>query len=382
MNKNFITIITTASAVILILLGAKVAIGTPDADTSALGTYKTAKINKIASDEEEDIGVSGRKLHTVTAEGIVDGKTKITVIQEYVSQKDTVSKKISVGDKVVVMQQADGTGDGYWVFNGYSNTVTIVILAALAAILLAAVAGIKSIKAFLKTLFTIAAVLLIIIPSFAFSNAKAGCAVIAFIVMIVVGNFLFPKNISQSVFNSVFIALSTGVATLIALLGCKLIGYNDAFDVSLMASSVSASYVTVPFKSAVLLSVSFLTLMFSETVCPIFTSEKLISASHSDVGTPKLFWMITSAVLSKKSAIIAKTIAAFILGSLPTISLIYMTGHSLTALLNNEFSLFVVGTVLLSTVGCVLSAVLAAAFVKFRLSFGNKKQKDAVREAN
>ena len=369
MSKNFITVITTASAVVLILLGTKFAVSAPKDDVSALTVYKTAKINKITSDEEESIGVSGRKLHTVKADGIVDGKTKITVIQEYVAGEKTTAKKISVGDKVVVMQQTESDTPDYWVFNSYSNTAVIVVLAAVAAILLAAVAGIKSIKTFLKTLFTIASVLLVIIPSFAFSHGTALCAVIAFIVIIGTSNFICAKSTVQSIINSAFTALSAAAAALISVLGCKLVGLNSFLDASFLSSSVSASFVKVPFKSAAVVSAALITLLFSQTLCPIFCREK--SASDKNCG----FWKTMIVILSKKSQTAAKTVTGFVLGVLPIISLLYASGHSLTAVFNSEYVLFAVSTVLFATIGCVISAAFAALFIKNDfLRFHNENQ--------
>ena len=376
MNKNFITVITTASAVVLILLGTKFAVGTPKNDVSALTVYKAAKISKITSDEEESIGVSGRKLHTVKADGIIDGKTKITVIQEYIAGEKTAAKKISVGDEVVVMQQTESDTPDYWVFNSYSNTAVIVVLAAIAAILLAAVAGIKSIKTFLKTLFTIAAVLLVIIPSFAFSHGTAVCAVIAFVVIIGTSNFICSKDTEQSIICSAFTALSAAAAALISVLGCKLVGLNSFFDISFLTSSVSASFVKVPFKSAAVISAALITLLFSQTLCPMLCSERAASNENKKCG----FWKTMFLILSKKSQTAAKMIAGFALGILPTISLLYASGHSLTAIFNSEYVLFAVSTVLFAIVGCLISAVLAALFIKYGFLCLRKEKQNNIAE--
>ncbi len=359
MKTRYIPFITFVAIALILVVGFK--LGTTDkTDKSTLNKYEIGTVSKILSNEKYSIGSGNDTITTITASvKIKNAEEEKQVIQEYTSHDGRNNVDMHKGDKIVIMHTPDGATGYYGIFIDFVKTDMLIVLALSILIISILLAQIKGLPFLLKTLCLCFAVLILVVTPCITGSHTFLCVCFAVLVMAAASNLLSVKSPSASIFGFIFSVAASAVSALVSWGLVSLISLSNSFDLSIFNSTATNDYyVYSNDKAAVIAASVTIGVIFSAQVSKYFA--RLNTAAANEAHGFAKFYALASALFSRCVGSLGNILAVFALGITPILGMIYSNCRSFTAIINNEYVIYALCTIVISFAICVITIILAA----------------------
>ncbi len=367
MKTRYIPAITFVAIALILVVGFKLAT-TDKTDKSAKNQYEIGTVSKILSNEKYSIGSGNDTITTITANVKIKGaEEEKQVIQEYTSLDGRNNIDMQKGDKIVLMHTPDGSTGYYGIFIDFVKTDMLIVLALSILIISILLAQIKGLPFLLKTLCMCLAVLMLVVTPCVTGSNTFLCIMLAVLVITAAHNLLSIKNLVVSVYNCVFSLLIAAVSALVSWGLVSLISLSNSFDLSVFNSTATTDYyVYSNDKGAVIAASVLIAVIFANLVSEYFT--KLNTAAINGAHGFARFYAVASALFSRCIGSLGSIFAVFALGVTPILGMIYTNCRSFTAIVNNEYVIYALCTLVISLAVCVITIIIAALLLSFGIT--------------
>lgn len=355
MKNRYCSAAAVVTVILLLVIGTKISVS----DTGKNDLYEIADITGIESTDVSDVGQNKMKLVTVKAKASINGKKDKHIIQEFTYTGKSEIKKLEKNDKVLVrMNDKNELYDA--VFIEYIKTDMLIVLAVSLLLLIILIANLKGVVAAAKMLFALFSVAFMLALSFTRGSAVTVNIIFCAAVLIISQNFIAPRNIGKAVFNAAFTAANAAITAGVAAALTYAVGLSDRFDLTVFNTDLLVSneyYTDAPFSAAVIVAAIVINIFFTSSLNELLTRDNAVAVKGSGFLR---FRALLTALFNRRSARLTGMLCAFMLGIMPLSAILFSGGRSMVGLLNNEYASFVLCTVIISALCCIISLIIAA----------------------
>ncbi len=355
LKSRYCSAAAVITVILLLVIGTKISVS----GTGENKLYAIADITGIESSDISEIGQNKMKLVTVKAKAEIDGKKDKHIIQEFTYTGKSEVKKIEKDDKVLVrMNDKNELYDASFV--DYVKTDMLIVLAISLLLLIILISNLKGVVAAAKMLFALFSVAFMLAISFTTGRAVTVNIVFCTAVLIISQNFIAPRNIGKAVYDAVFTAVCAAITWGLAAALTYAVGLSDRFDLTIFNAEqiISSEYYTdAPFSAAVIIAAVVINIFFTSSLSELLTHDNAVAVKGNGFLR---FRALLTALFNRRSARMTGMLCTFMLGIMPLSAILFSGGRSMLGLLNNEYSSFVLCTVIISALCCIISLITAA----------------------